>query len=78
VNRRVVRGTVTRRPYAVGSKSEHEAVMLVTDEGEFRLQRKGGNPFADPELERLVGKRIEAEGVVAGPAFILERKISEE
>lgn len=76
MKRRVVRGTVTRRPYAAGSKSEHEAVMLVTDEGEFRLRRKGGNPFSDPSLDRLVGKRIEAEGTVAGPAFILEREIS--
>ncbi len=71
-----MRGTVTRRPYAMGSKSEHEAVMLVTDDGEFRLRRKGGNPFSDPSLDRLVGKHIEAEGVVAGPAFILEREIS--
>ncbi len=78
MTRRVVRGTVTRRPYAVGSKSEHEAVMLVTDEGEFRLQRKGGNPFHDASLEQLVGKRIEAEGVVAGPAFILERETVED
>lgn len=75
MKRRVVQGTVTRRPYATGSKSEHEAVMLVTDEGEFRLQRRGGNPFHDPSLDRLVGRRIKAEGVVAGPAFILEREI---
>ena len=78
MKRRVVRGKVTRRPYAAGSKSEHEAVMLVTDEGEFRLQIKGGNPFHDPALERLVGRQIEAEGIVAGPAFILEREIDED
>ena len=78
MNRRIVKGTVARRPYAVGSKSEHEAVMLVTDEGEYRLQRKGGNPFNDPSLERLVGKRIEAEGIVTGPSFILERELGEE
>jgi hypothetical protein len=78
MKRRVVRGTVARRPYAVGSKSEHEAVMLITDEGEFRLQLKGGNPFRDPALDALVGKRIEAEGVVAGPTFVLERRLGEE
>lgn len=76
MNRRVVRGRVTRRPYAVGSKSEHEAVMLVTDEGEFRLTRRGGNPFSDPELDRLVGKYLEAEGLLSGGSFILEREIS--
>jgi hypothetical protein len=68
---------VTRRPYAAGSKSEHEAVMLVTDEGEFRLRRKGGNPFHDPSLEQLVGREIEAEGTVAGPTFIIERELGE-
>lgn len=77
MSRRVVKGTVARRPYAVGSKSEHEAVVLITDEGEFRLQRKGGNPFHDPSLEKLIGKEIEAEGLVAGPSFIIEREIDE-
>lgn len=77
MTQRVVRGRVTRRPFAVGSKSEHEAVMLVTDEGEFRLQRAGGNPFQDPELDRLVGKRVELEGTVAGSAFIFERELGE-
>lgn len=75
MKRQIVRGIVARRPYATGSKSEHEAVMLITDQGEFRLRRKGGNPFHDPSLNNLVGRRIKAEGIVAGPAFILEREI---
>jgi hypothetical protein len=77
MNRRVVRGTVTRRRYAPGSKSEHDAVMIVTDEGEFRLRLLGGNPFRDPALDRFVGKRIEATGVIAGPSFIVEGEIHE-
>jgi hypothetical protein len=75
--RKVVRGTVTRRRYAPGSKSEHDAVMIVTDDGEYRLRRKGGNPFHDPTLDKFVGKRIEAQGVIAGPSFIVEGQISE-
>lgn len=78
MKRQVVKGKVTRRPYAVGSKSEHEAVILVTDQGEYRLQRKGGNPFHDPSLERLVGREIKAEGIVAGPSFLLERELEED
>jgi hypothetical protein len=74
---RVVRGTVTRRRYAPGSKSEHDAVMLVTDEGEYRLRRKGGNPFHDPALEKFIGKRVEATGVIAGPSFIVDGEMSE-
>ena len=36
--------------------------MLETSEGEYVLRREGGNPFRDPELEQLVGKRIRAVG----------------
>ncbi len=58
----VFRGRVVRKPYARGSKSEHQAVMLVTDTEQFRLRRAGGNPFADPVLDRLVGKTVECDG----------------
>jgi len=77
VTRRVLRGEVTRRRYAPGSKSEHDSVMIVTDQGEYRLRRRGGNPFNDPSLDELVGKRIEAAGIVAGPSFILEGDVNE-
>jgi hypothetical protein len=55
-------GTVAKRVVAPGSKSEREAVVLETGQGEYVLRREGGNPFRDPELERLVGKRIRAVG----------------
>jgi hypothetical protein len=55
-------GTVAKRLVARGSKSEREAVVLQTGEGEYVLRREGGNPFHDPELERLVGKKIRALG----------------
>ena len=58
------RGRVIRKPYGRGSKSEHDAVTLSTDAGDFRLRRVGGNPFADPVLERLVGQTIECDGEV--------------
>ena len=77
MKRTVITGKVTRRPYAVGSKSEQVAVMLVSGDREFRLRRMGGDPYLDPSLDRLVGKEIKAEGVVTGPSFILEREISE-
>lgn len=56
------RGRVVLKTSGRGSKSEHEAVVLVTDDGEFVLRRPGGNPFADPVLRRLVGKTIECSG----------------
>ncbi len=57
-------GTVIRKTFARGSKSEHEAVFLATPDGEYKLERMHGNPFQDPELEALVGKRITCAGRV--------------
>lgn len=57
------RGLVIRRRYATGSKSEHEAICLLDGEGQsFKLRRLGGDPYADAALERLLGKRIVADG----------------
>ena len=64
-------GEVIRKPYAAGSKSEHEAVLLVTGSGEYRLRRVGGNPFSDPELNKLVGHRISCQGIVRGGNLIM-------
>ena len=46
-------GRVTRKPVAGGSKSARQAVVLATDAGDYILRRLGGNPFQDPELDRL-------------------------
>ena len=60
-------GSVVRKTFAAGSKSEHSAVFLITDGGDYKLERAEGNPFHDPELEKLVGKRIAVTGeVIAG------------
>jgi hypothetical protein len=55
-------GKVTKRPFGSGSKSEHEAVYLETKDTSFVLRRQGGNPFSDPQLDRLVGKTIRCRG----------------
>jgi hypothetical protein len=59
-------GTVTSRPFSPGSKSEHTAVVLQTERGEYVLRRVGGNPFVDPVLEGLVGKRVQIDGDIQG------------
>lgn len=64
-------GRVSRKPFGVGSKSEHQAVVLETDDGEFVLRRQGGNPFRDPALSNLVGKTIRCRGNLAGYALII-------
>jgi hypothetical protein len=69
----VLAGDVVRKRINIGSKSEHDAAMLVTSDGEFKLRVQGGHPFADPEVDALVGKRIRGEGSVAARQFIMER-----
>ena len=53
------------------TKSEHEALVLVTPEGEYKLQRQGGNPFWDDVLAELEGREIEGEGMLRGNRFIM-------
>jgi hypothetical protein len=64
-------GLVIKEIVGKGSKSEHAAVMLETKQGRLVLRRQGGNPFRDPELDRLVGKRIHGTGVITGNTLIM-------
>jgi hypothetical protein len=62
-------GKVTRGNFSKGSKSEHAAMYLETNKGSFVLRRAGGNPFADPALQKLDGKTITAEGILDNRTF---------
>jgi hypothetical protein len=64
-------GTVVRKRFAAGSKSDHDAVWLECGDQQYILRRPGGNPFSDPELTALVGKRIHARGTVRDYVFFL-------
>ena len=66
-----LRGRVTKKLLYAGTKSEHEGLVLVTADGEFKLQRKGGNPFWDETLAELEGKEIEAEGTSRETRFTM-------
>lgn len=65
------RGKVERKRVSAGSKSEREAVVLVTDETTWVLRRVGGNPLHDPELDALVGKCVLCEGEPASTTLIV-------
>jgi hypothetical protein len=58
-------GKVIKKPFGKGSKSEHQAVFLETGPNQYVLRRRGGNPFYDPELQKLVGKTIRCTGLVS-------------
>jgi hypothetical protein len=66
-----IRGRVIKKQLYVGTKSEHEGLMLVTSEGEYKLRRRGGNPFWDEALASLEGKEIECEGLLRGNQVIM-------
>lgn len=59
-------GKVSRKRVASASKSEHEAVILETAKGEFLLRRLGGPGFDDPQVDCLVGHKVEVEGRTQG------------
>ncbi|HTS51907.1 MAG TPA: hypothetical protein VMH26_01425 [Burkholderiales bacterium] len=70
----ILQGRVVRKRVSTGSKSEHDALVLVTPEGqEYKLRRQEGNPFRDPELDALEGKRVECEGIVRDGQIIMTR-----
>ena len=64
-------GKVVKAPFAVGSKSEHEAIYLRSNRGKYVLRRVGGNAFYDPELQKLVGKTIRCHGIVTGYTLLI-------
>lgn len=64
-------GNVKLKRIAEGSKSERDAVMLVTHDREYVLARQGGNSMRDEVLEQLVGKRIRCQGVEHAYKFLV-------
>ena len=64
-------GSVVKRRFGQGSKSERDAVFLVTGDRDYVLRRQGGNPYHDPDLERLVGKKVRCTGIVTGYTLLV-------
>ena len=70
---RTVEGWVSRDTYAAGSKSEHPALMLTTDDGSrYLLRRLGGPAYADPELDSLEGHQVSVTGLIHRDVFLIE------
>ena len=70
----VVEGKVERQVVSPGSKSERAAVVLTTRAGErYILRKQGGPAFVDPDLFRLVGHSIRAEGLATGGTLVMRK-----
>ncbi len=56
-------GTVALAPVLAGSRSEREAVVLRADDGRVhRLHLEGDQPFEQPGLRALLGRRVRVRG----------------
>ncbi|MER8728984.1 hypothetical protein NKH28_03945 [Mesorhizobium sp. M1227] len=65
-------GRVVRENVDSGSKSERDAVVLKTDQGDsYVLRRKDGPSFGDGALDSLVGSSIHTHGVALGNTLIM-------
>jgi hypothetical protein len=67
-------GEVILMKFGKGSKSEYDAVYLDTGKKKYRLKRKGGNPFYDASLHKLIGKTIKVQGNVTPYFFEINNK----
>lgn len=65
-----IKGKIGIKKFAIGSKSEHDAVYIETKNGEYVLRQVDANPFHDPGLKKLVGKTVKAEGVLKDYLFL--------
>jgi hypothetical protein len=68
----VAEGEVGRQLLGAGTKSERDAVVLRTPDGSLALRRRGGNAFADPELDALVGRRVRVTGTATESTFLAD------
>lgn len=65
-------GMVVQKAFGKGSKSEHQAIYIKTEMGEFVLRKAGANPFENNELVDLVGRKVEATGVIKDYLFLAD------
>lgn len=71
-----LKGVVIIQKFAEGSKSEHDAVYLDTGKKQYRLKKRGGNPFYDESLHKLIGHLVILKGIL-NPYFFEITEIEE-
>ena len=68
-----VKGRVTAGNYALGTKSERQAVFIETAENRWLLRRKGAPAFGDRSLDEFVGHTVECDGFVIGETLLADK-----
>ena len=67
-----VEGDVVRQRVGRGTKSERDAVVIVTGCSAYPLRRAGANAFDDPELQTFVGHRVRVSGLLVAGQLIAD------
>ena len=62
-------GKIVSKEFGEGSKSEHEALYLETDQGSYVLRQQGANPFEGNPFTKLEGKDVTATGTIDNYIF---------
>jgi hypothetical protein len=65
-----LKGKIVAGKFGGGSKSEHEAIYIHTEKGEYVLRLVGDNPFENSELRSLIGKDVVATGTLKSYLFL--------
>ena len=66
-------GKIEHRKTSADSQSKtREWYVLVMDDDSIVIRLKGENPFEQPTLKGLIGKRCEAEGTDDGMFFLAD------
>ncbi len=70
----ILSGQLIRRLRGKGTNSESMSIFLTTEEQDFHVQIRGGNPFFDEVLDPLVGKFIKCSGAMndSGATFLID------
>jgi hypothetical protein len=63
-------GKISVKKFGAGSKSEHDAVYLETDQGDYVLRKAGANPFEHVGLKEMIGKQVTVEGTLDQYQFL--------
>jgi hypothetical protein len=63
-------GKISIKPFAPGSKSEHDAVYIDTAQGSYVLRKVDENPFENTGLYQFQGKNVTVEGTLDKYLFL--------
>jgi len=68
-----IEGDVFKRTVGKKSKTEYDTICIKVGKEIYVLRQPGQSPFKNPELEKLIGKKIRAEGELVKDIFFVSK-----